>query len=185
MVDLSGQLRCWITHNYTHIHTMVQNNVLFFIFGTLCSCGPLWRGFFFLGKPRKKRLASLARLMIMQDFFRFETGPFRQRQKNIFLSDSKRSSFITDFFELQFDTATLIIPSFRMIKARGCKQRFKSDLLYTGRVYNMQYYYTAVVWHVPQEQYSWHRHENDNSSTAHQLSSVSYTHLTLPTICSV
>ena len=30
------------------------------------------------------------------------------------LRDSKRSSFIIDFFELQFDTATLIIPSFRM-----------------------------------------------------------------------
>ena len=60
MVDLSGQLRCWITHNHTHI----QDNVLFFIFGTLCSYDPLWRGFFFLGKPRKKRLASLARLII-------------------------------------------------------------------------------------------------------------------------
>ena len=73
-------------------------------------------------------------------------GPFHKRQKkNIILCDSKRSSFITDFFDLQLDTATLIIPSFRMIKARGCKQRFKSDLLYTGRVYNMQYYYTAVV----------------------------------------
>ena len=60
MVDLSGQLRCWITHTY-----LVQKNVLFFIFGTLCSYHPLWRGFFFLGKPRKKRLASLARLMII------------------------------------------------------------------------------------------------------------------------
>ena len=34
----------------------------------------------------------------------------------------------TDFFELQFDTATLIIQSFRKIKDRRCKQRFKSDL---------------------------------------------------------
>ena len=50
-------------------------------------------------------------------------GLFHKRQKNIILCDSKRSSFITDFFELQFDTATLIIQSFRMIKARGCKQR--------------------------------------------------------------
>ena len=80
-------------------------------------------------------------------------GPFHKRQKNISLRDSKRSSFITDFFELQFDTATWIIQSLRMIKARGCKQRFKSDLLYlvrnclvpaTIRIY-MQYYYTAVV----------------------------------------
>ena len=55
--------------NHTHIQTpthtyLVQNNVWFFIFGTLCSYDPLSRGFFFLGKPRKKRLASLARLMI-------------------------------------------------------------------------------------------------------------------------
>ena len=34
------------------------------------------------------------------------------------------------FFKFQFDTATLIIQRFRLIKARGCKQRFKSDLLY-------------------------------------------------------
>ena len=62
-------------------------------------------------------------------------GLFHKRQKNIILCDSKRSSFITDFFELQFDTATLIIQSFRMIVARGCKQRFKSDLLYLVRNY--------------------------------------------------
>ena len=77
----------------------------------------------------------------MQDFFRFKNGPFHQRKKIFISCDSKRSSFITDSLELQFDTATLIIPSFRMIKARGCKQRFKTD-----------------------------RHENDNSSTAHQFS---------------
>ena len=53
----------------------------------------------------------------------------KKTKKNMFLCDSKRSSFITDFFELQFDTATLIIPSFRMRQARGCKLRFKSDLL--------------------------------------------------------
>ena len=75
-------------------------------------------------------------------------GPFHKRQKNIILRDSKRSSFITDFFELQFDTATLIIPSFRMTQARGCKQRFKSDLLRNyllpDRI-NMQYYYTVYI----------------------------------------
>ena len=49
--------------------------------------------------------------------------------KTIILCDSKRSSFII-FFKIQFDTAALIIHSFRMIKARGCKQRFESDLLY-------------------------------------------------------
>ena len=97
---------------------------------------------------------------------------FIKGTKNIICCGLTRSSFITDFFELQFDTTTLIIPSFRMIKARGCKQRFKSDLLRNylvpGRVY-MQYYYT-VVSHVPQQQYSRHRRENDNLSTAHQFS---------------
>ena len=84
---------------------------------------------------------------VMQDFVRFKNGHFHKRQKNIILWDSKRSSFITHFFELQFDTATLIIQSSRMIKARGCKQRFQSDLLrnylVAGRIY-MQYYYTVV-----------------------------------------
>ena len=45
----------------------------------------------------------------MQVFLGLKMGPFHQRQKSIILCDSKRSSFITDFFELQFDTATLII----------------------------------------------------------------------------
>ena len=36
----------------------------------------------------------------------------------------------TDFFELLFDTAALIIQSLRMTRARGCKQRFKSDLIH-------------------------------------------------------
>ena len=40
----------------------------------------------------------------------------------------KTEQFITDFFEIQFETATLIIPSFRMTQARGCKPRFKSDV---------------------------------------------------------
>ena len=57
----------------------------------------------------------------------------------------KTEQFHHSFFELQFDT--VIIPSFRMGKAKGCKQRFKSDLLRNylvpGRIY-MQYYYTVV-----------------------------------------
>ena len=74
-------------------------------------------------------------------------GLFHKRLKNIILCDSKRSSFITDFFELQFYTPTLIIPSFRMTQARGCQQRFKSDLLRNylvpDRIY-MQYYFTVL-----------------------------------------
>ena len=53
------------TPTHKHTHTWYENNVLFFIFGTLSSYDPIWRGFFFLGKPRKKRLASLARLSII------------------------------------------------------------------------------------------------------------------------
>ena len=83
MVDLSGQFRCWITHTITqtqnhtktqsHKHTitqthtktsLIQKNVLFFIFGTLCSYDPLWRGFFFLGNQGKKgSLRSRASLL--------------------------------------------------------------------------------------------------------------------------
>ena len=74
-------------------------------------------------------------------------GPFHKRQKkHKILCGSKRSSFITDFFELQFDTLTLIIPSLRMAQARGCRG---SNLIYSGvlrnhlvpdRIY-MQHYY--------------------------------------------
>ena len=69
----------------------------------------------------------------MQDIFRFKNGPFSQKaKKHNLMRLKKRSSFITDFFYLQLDTATFIIQSFRMIKAkaRGCKQRFKSDTWY-------------------------------------------------------
>ena len=71
-------------------------------------------------------------------------GPFHKKQKNIILCDPELSSFITDFFELQFDTPTLIIPSFRRIETRGCRG---SNLIYylvryylvPDRIY-MQYY---------------------------------------------
>ena len=65
MVDLSGQLQCWITHTqshaqthyHTHKHTsLVRNNVWLFIFGILCSYDPLWRGFFSLENQEKKGL---------------------------------------------------------------------------------------------------------------------------------
>ena len=54
MVDLRGQLRCWITHTQTHT-SLVQNIVWFYIFGALCSYDPLWRGFFLLGKNKEKK----------------------------------------------------------------------------------------------------------------------------------
>ena len=53
MVDLSDQLRCWITH--------IQKNVFFFFFfGTLCSYDPLWRGFF-AWRQKTASVASLPR----------------------------------------------------------------------------------------------------------------------------
>ena len=59
----------WSTYmaNYdveSHTHTWYRRMFCFLIFGTLCSYDPVWRGFFSLGKPREKRLASLARLTI-------------------------------------------------------------------------------------------------------------------------
>ena len=59
------------------------------------------------------RLVVLGRLLC-KIFLGSKMGPFHKRQKNIILRDPKRSSFITDYSELQFDTPTLIIPSFRM-----------------------------------------------------------------------
>ena len=56
----------WLITMFTHKHTHTwYRRMFYFIFGTLCSYDPLWRGFFFLRKPRKKRLALLARLIIM------------------------------------------------------------------------------------------------------------------------
>ena len=62
------------------------------------------------------------------------------------LCDSKRISFIIDACELRFDTATLIIQSFGMIKDGGSEQRFKSDLsrnyLVPGRIHVRYYCWT-------------------------------------------
>ena len=60
--------------------------------------------------------------------------------------ESKRIGFMTDVCELRFDTATSIIPSFRMTKDGGCEQRFKSDLLRNhlvpGRIHVRYCYWT-------------------------------------------
>ena len=61
-------------------------------------------------------------------FFRLKNGAFSSKAKKHNLMRLKTERFIIDCFELQFDTATLIIPSFRMTQARGCKERFKYDL---------------------------------------------------------
>ena len=58
---------------------------------------------------------------------------FNEGKKKVnLICDSKRSSFIKYLFELQFDTTTLIIPSFRMIKARcykGSNLTYVKDLI--------------------------------------------------------
>ena len=70
-------------------------------------------------------------------FLEVQKGPFSQKAKRDNLMRFKTEQFHHKFFYLLFDTATLIIPSFRMIKARGCKQSFKSDLL--NRIYTQHY----------------------------------------------
>ena len=65
----------------------------------------------------------------MQDFLEVKKSSFSHKaKKNRILCNPKISSFITFIFELLFDSATVIIPSFRMIKARCCKHRCQSDL---------------------------------------------------------
>ena len=51
----------------THTH-IVQKNVLFLFLAPYARTTRYEGGFFFLGKPRKRRLASLARLMIPFNF---------------------------------------------------------------------------------------------------------------------
>ena len=65
-------------------------------------------------------------------------GPFHNRKKNKSYAIQNGAASWQIFFELLFDTATFI-PSFRMIKARSCKQSFKSDRLY--RIYVQHYYF--------------------------------------------
>ena len=61
----------------------------------------------------------------------------------MFLFDLKRSNSTRYLFKLNFDTATLIIPRFRVMKARGCKPRFKPDLLrihlVPGKIYMLHH----------------------------------------------
>ena len=60
------------------------------------------------------------------------------------LCDSKRSSFITDFFELQFDTATFIIPSFGMIKAIEVATEVQNLIYYVVTWYQVRIYMQYV-----------------------------------------
>ena len=105
--------------------------------------------------------------LLCRIFWGFKNGPFSQNaKKNIILCDSKRSSFITDFFfNSNLTRRPWIIPSFRTTHARGREQvaNRDSNLIYLvlrnylwyqvpDRIY-MQYYYT-VVQNVPQQQYS-------------------------------
>ena len=87
-------------------------------------------------EPAKRAI----RPFVIQDFLRLKNEPFSQKADKHNLMRLKTEQFHYRFFELQFDTATLIIQtliiqSFRMIKATGCKHRFKSDLLYVTTWY--------------------------------------------------
>ena len=55
------------------------------------------------------------------------------------------------FFQLLSDTATLgiLAQKLRMLKARGCKQRLKSDPLYRT-LYAYTTYSSIIVYHIPQ-----------------------------------
>ena len=68
----------------------------------------------------------------MRVFFGLKDGPFSQKaeKKRQNLTQSKTDHFHHLFFvQLLFDTATLRILELRMLNARGCKQRLKSDVL--------------------------------------------------------
>ena len=126
-------------------------NILVATFTVVATADNLQRHHFqlLINIPTAIKEPASPRPFIMQGFSRFKNGPFHRRQKNITLCDSKWSSFIAYFFELQFDTATLIIPRFRMTQARGANRG--SNLIYyvitwyliPGRIY-MQHYYTEI-----------------------------------------
>ena len=63
MVDLSGQLRCWITHPW-------YRKMFYFLFLTpdACSYDPLWRGFF-AWRQKTASVASLSRPCLIIIFF--------------------------------------------------------------------------------------------------------------------
>ena len=81
----------------------------------------------------------------MQDVSMFKIGQFHKRHVpgRLVHMRLKTEQVHHIFFKFQFDTTTLIIPSFRMTKVGGCKENFKSDLLrkylLPDRIY-MQYY---------------------------------------------
>ena len=60
MVDLSGQLRCWITHP-------CHRKMFCFLFLAPYARKTRYEEAFFPWKPRKKRLASLGRLILIID----------------------------------------------------------------------------------------------------------------------
>ena len=60
-------------------------------------------------------------------------GAFHKRHENRILLNPSGAVSSLFIFELLFDTATLSILKLRMLKAGGCEQRLKSDLL--GRLF--------------------------------------------------
>ena len=112
MVDLSGQLRCCITQA-----SLVQKNVCVCVFFFLAPA-PYARTtryergcFFFLGKPRKKRLASLARLIIIlqsiNDTLVFSLSLRRHVSLFPFLSSSLYNSLPWHTLEIPYSSSML------------------------------------------------------------------------------
>ena len=96
---------------------------------------------------------------IKQDVSRFQNGPFNRSQVDMFICDSKRSSFITF---ISYSSLTRRPWSFRVsewrrleVANRSSNLIFLRKYLLPDRIY-MQYNYT-VVQHVPHQQYSWHK----------------------------
>ena len=88
----------------------------------------------------KPTIWLILRSFFMQYFFWFKNGLFSKKPNKHYLKRFKTEQFHHLFF-LTLVWTKLILPSFRMIKARDCKQSFKSDLLLVYRIY-MPYYYT-------------------------------------------
>ena len=80
----------------------------------------------------KKRVFFLfftLRPFCMQDFLRFKNGPFSQREKKPSCYATQNGAVSSQIFlNSSLTRRPRSFLSFRVIKARGCKQRFKPDL---------------------------------------------------------
>ena len=112
----------------------------------------------------------------MRGFFRWKNGPISQKAK-------KTESYATQNGAV---SSQIFLNSSLTRRPWSCRASEWHRLEVANRGSNLIYYHVVtwylvafvcntitVVKHVPQ-QYSWHRHEDDNSSTAHQFSCFVY-----------